>query len=578
MSWINLNLDDAEVNLNEFTNAIIFPINSDEYLLFSDVNVFEFIEPFSVFIPIGYKMAYTAKTSKLRNLYNSHVFRCMYVNRQVWLQIPPKFELKVQDETINELPEQLTQYLDTEKNVNPLLIFIHQTKEKVETLKKIAQIGFPYRLIIGSGKKKIIDERIYESLPYPDYHIYNQFKKEINYLINKYPDFFRFLIYLPDVKDNFPKFVSETIHNFMSKRESELKTYSESRLPTMINSVSVSVRHPDKIIREGLVEKINKLKTLPFEKNCEVSLSAKSYRVDIQERYMYSTVLERYYNIPRSTSYHVAVLMLGEIPPHKLIRYLEDFNKILNKYHKSIKKVDGRPLSIRVTKLKVMLPKENYEILTKLCKFLVTNYKLEVKLGGLRGKPFFSGSPIYFPLNVVFLIGVDITANKRSMLDEAFVLTRIAVKLILDGHFHIGTELLTATRKAIEEDMDLIKSGKNPQYTELINCVNEYQEDRTIKGIAKLIDLLLGNSPPVTSSNLDLCEKYYKINETYLNYSKTEDFFSLKSFMKIRTRLINESDISKIHEYKQILKSILKSMRINLDSLDYLGDLLFLLE
>lgn len=553
MRWIKLNLDNAKGDFGEFANSVIYPISSAEYLLFSDRNVLDFIDSFSVFVPsLGYKMAYGAESSNLRNLYDSLPFRCMYVNEYVWLQIPTKTELNIQCEPITELPENLKPFIDTVGNINPLLIFIYYSKENVEIIKKFAQSGFLYRSI----------KDLYGNI--------SQLKKEIGYLIKGYPEFFEFLIRLPDVNDNLSSSVTEIMYKL--KRESELKP--ESRLYTKIKAVDIIISYPDKIILKKLVDKLNEIKTLQFDEHCEISLRAECFKVGIPERSIFIEELQRYDWVPRRTGYYIIVRITGEILPHKFIAYLEDLSKILYGQLKEIVGTDRKTLSIKVKRMKILLPKDRYETWTKLIK----KYKLEVKLGSSRGEPRFKGYFWHLPLDMEFLLGVDLTASENSILDEAFVLTRIGVKLILDGYLHVGTELLTATQKAIGEDIDFIKTGKEPKYAELRMCIYNYFEDKTFKDIANLINQLLERSPPFSSYDLDLCERYYKINRKYLNYSKSNDFLSLGTFVKIKDRLINEPSINKIEKYGYILKSILRSTGINADTLEYLRDLSSFLE
>ena len=532
MRWIKLNLENAKGNFEEFTNSIIYPISSAEYLLFCDTNVLDFVESFSVFVPLGYKMAHVGTSNNLRNLYDSLPFRCIYVNDCILLQISTKPEPNAKSETNIELPKNLKPFIDNDGNINPLLIFIDYSKEKVEFLKNIAQNGFPY------SRVKDLNWNI------------GQFKKEVKHLINGYPRFFEILTHLPDAKDNFPEFVSNFLHK--SKPKNEVK--AESKLHAKINAVDFIISHPNKNIYDELVNKLNKIKPIPFDDNGKISLRAELLN-------------------PGTTHHYIKVKVSGEILPDRFIAYLEDLNEILHTHLKNIIGTGGRTLSISVKRLKILLPLERYETLMKIIK----SYKLEVKLGSLGRKPCFKGYFWYMPLDFEFLIGADLAASESSILDEAFVLTRIGTKLILDGNLYTGTELLNATQKAIEEDIDFIKNGKEPRYEELRAYIYKHSESKGFKNSADLGNILLGTSPPLSSYNLDLCKRYHEINRKYLNYSKSKDFLSLRTYVKLRNQLINESNIKKIDKYKFKAITILRSMNINTSTIEDLRDLSFIL-
>jgi hypothetical protein len=563
MRWIKLNLDNTKGNFEEFTNSIIYPISSVEYLLFCDTNVLDFVESFSVFVPLGYKMAHVGTSNNLRNLYDALPFRCISVNDCILLHISTNPEPNAKSETIIEVPENLKQFIDNDGNINPLLIFIDYSKEKVEFFKNIAQNGFPY------SRVKDLNWNI------------GQFKKEVKHLINEYPRFFEILTRLPGAKDNFPKFVSDFMHK--SKPESEVK--AESNLHAKINAVDLIVRYPNKNIYDELVNKLNTIKPIPFEDNGEISL-----RTELLN--------------PGTTHNYINIKVSGEIQPDRFIAYLEDLNEILHTHLKNIiedfekntktsgdtTKVDikesvtrskskssigigGRTPSITVKRLNILLPRERYETL----RTIIKSYKLEVKLGSLGRNPCFKGHFRYLPLDFEFLIGADLAASESSILDEAFVLTRIGTKLILDGNLYTGTELLIATQKAIEEDIDFIKNGKEPRYAELRAYIYKHSGSKGFKNSADLGNILLGTSPPLSSYNLDLCKRYYEINRKYLNYSKSNDFLSLKTYVKLRNQLINESNIKKIDRYKFMAITILRTMNINTNTIEDLRDLLFIL-
>ena len=555
MRWIKSKLDNTKGNFEEFKNSIIYPISSAEYLLFCDTNVLDFVESFSVFVPLGYKMAHVGISNNLRNLYDTLPFRCIYVNDCIWLQIQTKTEPNTKSETIIELPKNLKLFIDNDGNINPLLMFIDYSKEKVEFLKNIAQNGFPY------SRVKDLNWNI------------GQFKKEVKHLINGYPRFFEILTRLPGAKDNFPEFVS----NFMHKSKPESEVEAESKLHAKINAVDLIIRYPNKKIYAELVNKLNKIKPIPLDDNGKISLRAELLN-------------------PGTTHNYLNVKVLGEILPDRFIAYLGDLNKMLHTHLKNIIEVfekttktsgdttnvdrdesvtrnGGRALSIRVKRLKILLPVERYETLMTIIK----SYKLEVKLGSLGRKPCFKGYFWYMPLDFEFLIGADLAASESSILDEAFVLTRIGTKLILDGNLYTGTELLIATQKAIEEDMDFIKNGKEPRYAELRAYIYKHSESKGFKNSADLGNILLGTSPPLSSYNLDLCKRYYEINRKYLNYSKSNDFLSLKTYVKLRNQLINESNPNKIDKYKFKTITILRTMNINTNTIEDLRDLLFIL-
>lgn len=558
MRWIKLNLDNTKGNFEEFTNSIIYPISSAEYLLFCDTNVLDFVESFSVFVPLGYKMAHVGTSNNLQNLYDTLPFRCIYVNDCIWLQIRTKPEPNAKSEINIEFPKNLKPFIDNEGNINPLLIFIDYSKEKVDFLKNIAQNGFPY------SRVKDLDWNI------------GQFKKEVKHLINGYPRFCEILTRLPGAKDNFPEFVSDFMPK--SKQESEVKT--ESKLHAKINAADLIIRYlsyQNKDIHDELVNKLNKIKPIPLDDTGEISLRAELLN-------------------PGTTNPIITVKVSAEILPDRFIAYLEDLNEklymhlknIIDDFEKTTKtsgdttNVDrdesvtgngGRALSIRVKRLKILLPVERHETLRRIMK----SYKLEVKLCSLGRNTCFSGYFRYLPLDFEFLIGRDIAASKSSILDEAFVLTRIGIKLIVDGNLHTGTELLIATQKAIEEDIDFIKNGKEPRYAELRAYSDRHSKAKGFKNSADLGNILLGTSPPLSSYNLDLCKRYYEINRKYLNYSESNDFLSLKTYVELRNQLINESNKKKIDRYKIMAITILRTMNINTNTMEDLRDLLFIL-
>ena len=92
--------------------------------------------------------------------------------------------------------------------------------------------------------------------------------------------------------------------------------------------------------------------------------------------------------------------------------------------------------------------------------------------------------------------------------------------------------------------------------------IDKHSKAKGLKNSADLGNILLGTSPPLSSYNLDLCKRYYKINKKYLNYSESNDFLSLRTYVELRNQLINESNIKKNDRYKLNAITILRSMNI----------------
>ena len=226
-------------------------------------------------------------------------------------------------------------------------------------------------------------------------------------------------------------------------------------------------------------------------------------------------------------------------------------------------------ITLRLKGISLLIPQEycksGYATFLK----FIHKYALQIKTATLRRNVFFyHGEDIQIDLEFPFgekLTGISHHKISEKILENAHLLTKIAVRYFLNDYYLKGKDLLHATKKAIEEDIEFLKTGKSPEYINLRIYVGTYDDE--------IVKLLINKTPPIVDCNIDQCIKYYEINDKYLNFTKeSETLRSFESLLDIKRHLQNASNSKNFRIYLYLYKTILMAMGIEED---YSEDLLF---
>jgi hypothetical protein len=402
---------------------------------------------------------------------------------------------------VNESFPFLERYTDMERNVNPLLVFISLIKNNfpnVNNFEKIAQIGFPYRLIIGKEEKGIVDNKIFELIQSTSGGlIYARFKKEVSPLIEAYPSFFGALSRARWMKENIPNFIPQKVNEILSADRIRKRDIPKP----VIKSLDFRILYYDKVVLGDLILKLMDHKILRLDQERSVSLKAelveKSVRIEIQGKISPDT-----FSADKRKITELLLIILGQI-----------------------KKEKEQKIAVKLKGIGLLLPQE-YLKSGNFLNFL-DRYNIQIMMAGQQRKMhhYYGG---YFPIDFEFLLGEEVMGlssrkGQRKNLENAHLLTKIAVRYILDGHYLKGKDLLQATKGVFEEDFEFLETGKCPSYDNLrIYAVTHDDE---------IVGDFVNNNPPITDYDVNQCLKHYEINDKYLNYTKKGG--SIHSFRNI---------------------------------------------
>jgi hypothetical protein len=446
---------------------------------------------------------------------------------------------------LNESFSVLERYTDMERNVNPLLVFISLIKNdfpNVDIFEKIAQVGFPYREIIGKEERGIVDNKIFELLPNQSGGlIYARFKKEVRPLIEAYPSFFGVLSRARWMKENIPNFIPQKVNEILSADRIRKRDIPEH----LIRSLDFRIRYYDKAILGDLILKLRDHKIIRLDMERSVSMKAelvkKSVRIEIQ----------------------------GRISPDTFSADKRKITELLLNILREIKKVKEQKITLEHKGIGLLLPQE-YLKSGNFLNFL-DKYNLQIMMAGQQRKmqSTYGG---YFPIDFEFLLGESLIGKpsykgQRKNLENAHLLTKTAVRYILDGHYLKGKELLQATKKAFEADFEFLETGKTPSYDKL--RIYAFTHDDEIVGD------FVNNNPPITDYDVNQCLKHYEINDKYLNYTKNSgSLHSFRNLLGLKTHLKSASNSKVFRKYIYLYSATLQAMGIEGDNIE---DLLFTL-
>ncbi|MCK4347926.1 MAG: hypothetical protein KAW47_04845 [Thermoplasmatales archaeon] len=612
MKLIKFALDECwESPTEEFNDLLIFPVENIECFIFSEFNIFRFSKLFPFFKPIGHNIAIVniseKKSPELYKVVQTYPKFIYIRNGNMFMPFITKSALLTSShnsEIVTETFPLLEQYTDREGNVNPLLIFISLIRgnfHEETILEKMAQIGFPYKKIFEKNIGKIVDDRIFELTLNPSERlIYSIFKKEVSILIKEYPSFFGMLSRVRAIKENIPTFIEKTL-----KDEESKYNLRESHIPTpTIGSLVFIIIHRDETILKNLVNILREqYREISFDVGQSITLKSELIEIKSQESTIFIEELGIQEVIPEGISYIIRVDAYGAISIDKFDEYKSNLAELFYNIFGNINNISKRKISLRLKGISLRIPEEYYKSAYATFQTFIHKYALLVKSAAIRRKVFsYIGADIQ--IDIEFPFGeklVEKRSEKRSRktledfekpsetsentpkvykgwngkrgkskhsLEDAHILTKIAIRYILNEFYLKGKDLLHATKESIREDIEFLERGKPPSYISLRRYVSTYND--------KIVEAYVNKNPPIIDCDMKQCKKYYKINNKYLNFTEeSETLRSFESFLDIKKHLLETSNSKEFRNYLFIYKTILISMGIEDDSSE---DLLFTLK
>lgn len=167
--------------------------------------------------------------------------------------------------------------------------------------------------------------------------------------------------------------------------------------------------------------------------------------------------------------------------------------------------------------------------------------------------------PGYKPIDIRLPLGLDIFAATRDYasslsLQNADLLTNLAIRYILENKVDRGVNLLKATNKAIKEEITFLKTGEKPSFQELRNYIIRYNDE--------IVSRMLNRSP-LFSYDIEKLNNYYKINTEYLKLAcRKGDENPFIDFIKTVRIIQNTNNIRIVRYYEYKLEAYIKSLGI----------------
>lgn len=588
----------------EFKDLLIFPVDGIECLIFSEFEIFGFSRLFPFLKPLGHNIAIVSISDKHAEL--CHIIqkypKFIYINNGSMFVHPVSasalLESSYRSEIVNESFPALEPYTDMAGNVNPLLIFLSLIKRdypNMNFLEKTVQIGFPYKKIIDKNRRKIVDNRIFELIPNQSGGtIYSGFKKEVSLLLKDYPSFFGVLTRAKGIKENIPNFIEKKIN----EEEYKYRISESQGLKPLIRSLVFTISSRDEAELRDLLDELRKHTELPLDIEHSVSLESDFIEIKSLESKMFIEEIGKWDVAAEKTFSHIRVELSGKIPidtfdeykyeiteffqnifrnilkekqkhQETTKKYIEDGTERRGNQNNRDNKVPVGEITLRLKGIGLLIPRKYFKSdYVNFLKF-VEKYEVQIKMAAQRRKVF----PDFregVPIDIEFHFGEKLTKvghykKREKILEKAHLLTKIAVRYILNDYYLKGKALLNATKKAIEEDIGFLETKKNPEYTDLRIYADTYNDE--------IVRSLINKKPPIIDYDINQCVKFYEINNKYLNFTKeSETLSTFRSFLDVQRQLRNSPNSKEFRKYLYLYRTILLSMGIEEEHLE---DLVF---